>query len=226
MRLFKIFAISIVLVMLQSCTTYETEVMWVSGAKTTCDAGAGKMQCLKVYKGEDINNPKWENFYAGIEGFEFEEGFLKKIEVKYKPIEDAPADASSIKYIFVKELEKREDFKSMIEGDWIGSRIKNNPIHRGYKLPQIQIESNEMLVSGMGGCNNYNGEIKNLTNTNIEFGNIVSTKMACINRNVEREYFETLNTVNTYKIEENTLSFFNAEGKEVMYYVKKTTPSK
>jgi hypothetical protein len=42
----------------------------------------GKMECLNIYRGDDISKRNGENFYVNIEGFEFEEGFLKKIEVK------------------------------------------------------------------------------------------------------------------------------------------------
>ncbi|MGJ8664763.1 MAG: DUF4377 domain-containing protein [Patiriisocius sp.] len=220
MNLLKIFTVTVILVTLQSCATKQaTTTLWVSGSKVECDAGAGKIQCLQIHKGENIDNPKWENFYSTIEGFTFEKGFLKKIEVKEEQVKNPPADASSIKYTLVKELKKQVDFKAQIDGKWRLARLNGNPINRMVKLPEMLIKSNEMQVSGTGGCNNYSGEIKKLTSTSIELGPIISTKMACINENIEQEYFEALNTVSTYKIEKNELSFLNSEGNEALFFI-------
>lgn len=34
------------------------------------------MKVLKVHRGENLENSKWENFYAPIISFEFKEGVL------------------------------------------------------------------------------------------------------------------------------------------------------
>ncbi len=55
----------------QSCVT-SSNTFWVSGIKTPCSMGMVQTQCLNVHRAEDLHQPEWENFYAPIEGFEFE----------------------------------------------------------------------------------------------------------------------------------------------------------
>ena len=83
-----ILALMTITFIVSSCTVTEkaasntNEIWWISGIKTECSGVAEKMNWLNIHKGENTNDPNWENLYSSIEGFEFEEGFLKKIEVK------------------------------------------------------------------------------------------------------------------------------------------------
>ena len=63
---------------LYSCASVKTNnsIFWVNGYKTEASSGAGKMKVLKVHRGENLENSKWENFYAPIISFEFKEGVL------------------------------------------------------------------------------------------------------------------------------------------------------
>ena len=214
---------------LSSCTVTKdissdipNQIWWVSGFKTECDAGAAKMNCLNIHKNEDINNPTWENHYSNIEGFEFEAGFLKKIEVKMEKIDpkDVPADASSIKYTLVKEIEKSVDYRMNINGEWTLSRFKDKPINSSIPIPTMKINLNQMQVNGSGGCNKYFGAIEKLTTNTIQFGAIAGTRMACFNNDIERDYLKALNTVNTYQIKGSNLIFYNATGNKVLSYTK------
>ncbi len=207
--------------LLNSCSTNKNKIMWVSGIKTECSAGAGKMQCLYVYKGETLDDANWENFYAKIEGFEFEEGFMKKLEIKEGKIDNPPADGSSIKYTMVKELDKKVDYRANVNGDWTLSRLNDAPVNRSVKLPNMIINLSRMQVSGNGGCNNYTGKITKLTSNTIDFGNIVNTKRAClVNKNIEQEYFTALNSINSFQIKGNNLIFYNEKGDKVFSYLK------
>jgi len=217
----KIFSISVSAIILQSCSISKNKTFWVSGIKTECTAGAAKMLCLNIYRGEDINNPKWENFYVNIEGFEFEEGFLKKIEVKEEQLKNVPADASTIKYTMIKELEKQVDYRTLLDGSWVLNRLNDNPIDRSIKLPELEIRMNQMKVSGTSSCNTYSSKISKLGTNAIQFGTIVSTKKACISKNIEQKYFETLSTVETYEIKGGNLTFYNEKGEKIVSYMKK-----
>ncbi|MEJ2003809.1 MAG: DUF4377 domain-containing protein [Cyclobacteriaceae bacterium] len=97
-----------ILLILMSCgnvNTGETEtILWINSERVPC-VGVAPRECLQVKRSEDGD---WENFYARIEGFNFEPGFLYKIRVKETelPANQVPADASSIRYELVEELEK------------------------------------------------------------------------------------------------------------------------
>lgn len=211
---------------LQSCSTNKPQaskntIYWIGSYKTDC-YGVGKMKCLSVQKSEQIDDSKWQLFYSPIEGFDFEEGYLKKIEVKEEALnpKNVPADASSVKYTLVREIEKKVDFKALLSGKWLLSSLNDNPINRSVTLPKMEISLTQMKVSGNGGCNNYNGTIKTLTAQNIEFGDIASTQMACVNRNIEHEFLQALGAAATYQIKGPGLTFFNKEGKKILSFLK------
>lgn len=221
MELIKISILLISLVIFQSCQTNKSTIFWVSGLKTDCTDGAGQMKCLIVHRGEGINKPKWENFYTTIKGFEFEEGFLKKIKVKEEKLKAPPVDASSIKYTMIKELEKQVDYGVLVDGQWILAQMDDKPINRSVKLPEMEIKFSQMQVSGTGGCNNYSGKINKLTSNTIQFGKLLNTQKACANKNIEQEYLEALNTVNAYQITGGNLIFYNKTGEKVLSFIKK-----
>lgn len=223
MNTIKILSMIALLMLIQSCSTTKNNVIWVSGIKTECSSGAGKTQCLNVHKGENLDNATWENFYAQIEGFEFEEGIMKKLEIKEQKIENPPADGSSIRYIMVKELEQMIDYRAQINGDWTLNRLNDAPINRSVKIPNMVINLSQKQLSGTGGCNNYTGQITELTANTVNFGKVVNTRRACINKNIEQEYLTALNAVQSYQIKGDNLIFYNAEGDKILSYMKGIT---
>lgn len=211
------------ILILQACSsTTNNTVFWVSGFKTECDAGAGKMDCLNVYEGDDLSNANWEVFYSSIEGFEFEEGYLQKIEIEKIELDpkNVAADASSVVYNLVKKLEKRPDIRISVSGNWVLARIDGAPINKSIVLPTMQLNLDQMRVSGTGGCNNYTGSIDELTFDAVTFGLIASTKKACVNNNIEDDYLTALNNVKTYEIDEATLTFMDSDGTDILAFIE------
>lgn len=206
--------------LLNSCSTNTNKIFWVSGIKTECSTGVEKTQCLNVYKGENLDNATWENFYAQIEGFEFEEGVMKKLEIKEEKIENPTADGSSIKYTMIKELEKKTDYLAKINGDWTLHKINDTPVDKSIKAPNMLIKLSQKQISGIGGCNNYTGKITYLTSNKIKFGNIANTNRACVFKNIEPTYFKALNDANTFQIKGNNLIFYNKKGYRILSYLK------
>ena len=168
--------------MTQGCSTVKTETMWVGGLKTECNAGNLEAECLSVNKGEDLTTTSWENFYADIEGFEFEEGYMKKIEVEAIQLDpkDVPADASSIQYKFVKELEKKKDPRSSLSGNWILATINGGPINKMVVVPNLSVDLKEMRIAGNAGCNRYFAGIEGLSTQKITFSQAGATIVMCI----------------------------------------------
>jgi META domain. len=122
------------------------------------------MKVLKVHRGENLENSKWENFYAPIIGFEFKEGVLQKISVKETKLaaNEIPADASSIKYDLVKVLETKADPLKNLNRNWICTEIKGIEVKESFRKPNLNINLPEMRISGNGGCNSFSGQILNL----------------------------------------------------------------
>ncbi len=214
----------LLLVVLFSCSTTKNNefTYWVNSSKVDC-MGVAPMKCLQVQKSEKLSESAWESFFAPIEGFDFEPGYIYKLRVKEEkiPLDQVPADASSIKYTLVEVLEKQLDHKALVAGEWLLARINKGPINRSVALPTININLDEMRVSGSGGCNTYSGPLEELTQKTIQFGNIVSTRKACMNRNIEPEYLKALGAIKTFEIKQSMLVFYDEKGDELLAFIAK-----
>lgn len=209
--------------MVSSCnsTKLTTANYWVNSAKVDCDAGAGKAQCLKVTKADDYENADWELFYAPIEGFTFEPGYLQKIKVSETQLDvkHVPTDASSIKYTLIEVLEKKQDPKLAIHDIWVNTHINGNEIDTK-DAPNLEINTTEMKIFGNNGCNSYNGQIKTLNSKAIEFKAIATTLMMCFDMTVPDNYDKALAETASYKKDGLTLLFYDKDGNEILRFKK------
>lgn len=82
--------------------TANIVTMFIGPKKVDC-VGVGPQKCLQVKEAEDA---EWTLFYSSIQGFEYEEGYTYKLEVRKEDVPNPPADAPSIRYILVKEISK------------------------------------------------------------------------------------------------------------------------
>lgn len=104
---------------------------------------------------------------------------------------------------------------------WELQRIGNNIIsteeHVG-KLPTLELQLAEGRAFGHGGCNRFTGSFK-LEDSKIVFSMLASTKMACLNPNVENQYLGLLSgKTHTYKLSEGTL--YLGEGENMLVFKK------
>ncbi|GAA4292086.1 DUF4377 domain-containing protein [Aestuariibaculum suncheonense] len=210
--------ITIIATLFTSCNSIKTTTYWVNSVKTDCSVGAGKMQCLQVYKGADVDKATWSTFSAPIEGFEFEFGYFQKIEVAETALDtkDVPADASSIKYNLVKVLEKKQDPKMALNDIWSVTAIHGSAISNSRQTPNLEINISKMQISGTDGCNNFTGAIKNITARNISFGPIAATRKMCPDMTIPSNFHKALNSSVSYKQDNLTLSFFDDNGSETL----------
>lgn len=212
----------------QACTSTKSivsknSVFWVSGYKTEASSGAGKMDVLNIYRGKDLHNPQWENFYAQIEGFEFDEGYLQRIKVKEEKLDKSqiPADGSSIKYTLVKVLDKQKDLRTELQGTWTLARLNDRPLNKMVTVPTMTLDIGKRRIFGNTGCNDFTGSIEKLSESKIEFGPVGTTKKMCINKNVEAEYTTALNSITNYQVEGTYLTFYDEKNRIVLTYIKR-----
>ncbi|WP_194768034.1 DUF4377 domain-containing protein [Tamlana sp. I1] len=226
MTFFKTFSAIILLAIIStSCSSNETEItsFWVNSMKVDCDAGAGKAQCLQIYKGDDIENAKWTYFYSPIEGFNFEPGLLQKIEVSETHLDakDVPADASSINYKLIKVLEKKEDPRMHLNDIWACTHINEKPIDiSNSNIPTLEINISKMMLMGTDGCNNYTGNLETLNENSIAFGPIAGTRKMCLDMQTPDSYNTALNKTKSYKREGLILYLYDANGNEILRFNK------
>lgn len=227
MKLIAIFLFSILAVNSCGDTSEEkskTITYFVNSAKVSCE-GVGKMQCLQIKKNE--TDASWTNFYSSIEGFDYQQGFTYKLSVKEEKLDPAkvPADASSVAYILVQVLEKKPDPTFRLHDIWALQAIHNEAIptetdQKPNKTPMLEIFVADKRMGGNDGCNTLFGQIEELTETRIGFSKMGSTKMMCPNMEVPNAFTKALGETATYKVENLHLYFYNAEGKEILKFVK------
>lgn len=220
-----------ILFFMVSCATHKANksneyIYWINSSKVPCD-GVGAGSCLKVQKGDTLNNENWQYFYSTIDGFDYQPGYIYKLIVREKKIdkEKVPADASSINFTLVKVIEKIQDMVLRINDIWILKSIKGEGItpsqtNKRGKIPQIEFHIADMKVMGNDGCNNFFGSIKSIDNKNLRFGLLAGTKMACIRTDISDKFNTALIRVSKYKIENLQLILSDEQGNELLMFKK------
>ena len=189
-----------------ACASSKKTVYWVRGHKKSC-VGIAEMQCLQIYKGSNLENAQWKYFYDTIYGFEFEEGYLKKVILKKEHLDPkkVPADASSIRYTLIKELKKKKEESNVLNGKWLLTHLKGKNIVGSSNLPYIHFETSDQSVSGYDGCNQYFGGIKYVSDNQLRFSRLASTKMWCIDMSLAHVFLNTLEKVFFYRHDKDSL---------------------
>ncbi len=105
----------------------------------------------------------------------------------------------SDRYILEKE-------KAEISGKyWKLVRLNGHKIVPGKREPFIQFATENSLVGGNNGCNNFSGSFE-LTDTNrIKFSKIMTTKMACVGINTEEQFMIVLENTTSFALTANEL---------------------
>ena len=158
--------------------------------------GVGPQKCLSVRESLEDD---WTLRYDPIEGFEHEAGYDYRLIINETTISNPPADASSIRWTLVEEMEKTQVATSEVDG---------NPILRPWKLeafgPAAELGDEpttalvegalaslpadnpvtlglreEGRVGGFDGCNRYFGDFVIENGHQIVQGPKGATMMAC-----------------------------------------------
>ena len=200
----------IAIILVQTCNTSNQDtgqIYWIHSAKVDC-TGVAPMTCLQVQKTENLDwSQPWELFYDRIEGFDYQPGYIYKLNILEEPVENPPADASSIKYTLIEVLEKKQDVRYAIHDIYILESIDGKTIElvEGQKRPRIEINVTKMVVSGTDGCNSISGGIQSISKNNIAFGSIRSTKKLCPNMDIPNKFNANLSKVTSYEKEGTSL---------------------
>ena len=83
-------------------STGNTITLYVDSEQVDC-VGVAPQKCLRAKTDPD---GEWQLFYAPIEGFKYEEGFVYELKVDTFDVPNPPADGSSIRYELVEVVSK------------------------------------------------------------------------------------------------------------------------
>ncbi|MFN2145924.1 MAG: DUF4377 domain-containing protein [Anaerolineales bacterium] len=180
-----------------------------------CEGGAGPQKCMRV-KFEDGTD--WQYFYDQIEGFDYQPGYEYTLMVEKVDLADPPADGSSIRYVLVEEVSKREVLMeqsgNLEAGEWklfsMGSQENQRPFVTG-KEATFSYDPETGQVSGTTGCNRYFGDVQvdNEQHT-LTFGPLATTRMACrgdLNQQ-QQDFLEIMDRVTSFAVESGRLVLF------------------
>lgn len=114
---------------------------------STCQ-GLITQECMLIQEGEILGTKDWNFFYSGIEGFEYEAGFVYNLEIIKTTIENPPADGSSIKYELIRIISKEVvvcDFNNPVEDlDWLRFEIQQRELNPTEDMKYCYITQGEV----------------------------------------------------------------------------------
>ena len=118
-----------------------------------------------------------------------------------------------------KGLETASNNQVLKNTKWELKSLNKKDIKKVEKVAIINFEK-ENKVFGNLGCNSFFGKV-DIKPNNINISKVGSTMMMCSDMSVERDYMEVLDTVTTYKIDGNSLIFFDKNNKEIARFIKR-----
>lgn len=208
-------------------TSPTTEVVYhVNSYRVAC-VGVAPMSCLQVKRGEQATGD-WQNFYGGIEGFNYRPGDLYRLLVRETqlPPEQVPADASSIRYELVEVIEQAPDPRLAIQDIWVVERIDGadrDTFHpaSGAELPYIEFNIPRGEYLGNDGCNAIRGQIVLLGPQELRLDPAVNADAAtCGDGDLQPALLNALDRVAYWRREGLTLMLLDADNSEVIAFHK------
>ncbi len=80
------------------------QTLYIAAQQADC-VGVGPQKCLQI---RSSTADQWEYLYQSIRGFDYQEGYEYKVQVRVTERDNPPADASSLLYTLVKVLSKEK----------------------------------------------------------------------------------------------------------------------
>ena len=215
----------LLLISLIACKSNEQipVVYKINSAKVKC-VGVAPKNCLQIQKEKNIGTDTWEMFYSSIEGFEYEPGYVYTISVKETqlPADEVPADGSSIKYELIEVLEKSQDPLLVLHDIYIVQEIMGTVIQGDSltKVPTMEIFVSERRISGTDGCNTYFASIEVLSENEINFSPVGSTRMLCLDMSIPDLFSNAIGEVASYTRKNEKVMLTNSKGETVILLKK------
>ena len=213
--------IVIILISFMSCESDQgAQTLWVNSAKVDC-VGVGPMQCFQIKSSE---NEDWTNLYQEISGFDFEPGYIYKLQVAIDTLDKntLPADKSYLEYRLLEVLSKERDPFLSLHDIWVVTDISGleTGVAGSGPRPNLEIDIRSMSIMGSDGCNQYKAKIESLSENKIRFGPIMGTKKACLHMSIPNSYNAALAKVSYFKREGLSLEFYNENNVKLLTFKK------
>lgn len=200
----------------------ETKTLFVDSQLATC-TGVGPMQCMRV---RSDASQDWTLFYDSIEGFNYEPGYTYELRVSETPVENPPADGSSIKTTLI-EVVKKEPVAtaSLANTEWVYESLQTDGALKTV-LPNTELTLNfsETQASGNAGCNLFSGDYSQ-NGAQLSFSSLVSTERACLDADAtqqEQDFLSHLGQVTQASLNQDFLVLTDSTGAQLNFKAKTT----
>jgi len=119
------------------------------------------------------------------------------------------------------EFTRAAEAKVLLNDIWVAEFIDGTDVTDKTNAPRLEINSSEMMAMGTDGCNNFNGKITKLTNSELTFGPLAGTRKMCPDMEIPDKFNRLLPLVRAYKIGNLKLSLLD-EQNQTLIILKKT----
>ena len=183
-----------------SCKT-TTHTLMVGPSQIPCSDTLRK-DCFQV----KIDSAEaWENFYGTITGFDYAPGYEYLLQVKGRERDFDPQQVSTTAYELVKVLVKKKVAlpAPILQGNFEITTFEDQdvtPVNMS-----INFDDKTGQVFGKGVCNRFSGTFAT-SKKQIKFSQAATTRMLCHKPELERDFFQKLNQVNSYLLEDGQLT--------------------
>ncbi len=197
--------------MLNSCS--ENKIIYIAPAMHDCEEGDEK-KCLQFKENKEDD---WQLFNGDIDGFNYKEGFLYKIEVKISKAKGSSKEDEQLTFELVQIIYQESSKQAVlpnvsIEGQWTVKRLSG--VDTLEKEPTLSFKDGQ--ISGNAGCNNYSASC-NIEGNSLAIGLAMATKMYCTNMTIEKAFFDCLKKAKTFKKEGKVLFIYDGNGDELLF---------
>jgi len=192
-----------------------TRMLEVDNRLVEC-SGAAHAQCLRV---RDVGGSDWHIFHGQIENFTFEPGYRYRLEVEEFPVENPPADGSSIRTVLVEMVRKlaveppADPFAGKVWRLYELQPRGDADVLRPESMITLAIDTPVGKASGKGGCNGWFATAK-VRGLELDFTGMGATMMACPPpaMDEERAFFDAIGRSKGYAVDENGLTLTLSDG--------------
>lgn len=113
---------------------------------------------------------------------------------------------------------------SLVGTEWILTDLAGTPVVPDSKASLSFLEGGR--AAGNASCNRFTGGVT-LTGNTIKFGQMASTRMACVDAAVngqESEYLKLLGTANRYEVRDNLLLIYADGAEKPLRFARQASP--
>ena len=139
------------------------------------------------------------------------ENYLRQMDLINQSIEGTTDDRYTL----------RKDTLGLRGNTWQLVTLNGAPVEAGKIQPTLTFAGTRSRLHGMAGCNRYSTEYSLADADYLDIPAPVTTKMACPELELEREFLEALEGTANFSITEATLSLTDAAGAEVATFRRK-----